>query len=352
MKCPSCGGETHGRFCEYCGSEMPQENPSVTITNNYFNSATPDESREVGNSCGGCPRCGNSKITFKRERAGTATQSRYSGKKGQSVSQAVYRTVGICQNCGYTWDPNATSSNNGVRTSSGNKTWLWVLGWICIFPLPLTILLFRKKEIKPAVKYSVIAVAWIIFFAIGMSGNNDTDTTTPDDSAHTESTHIDQPTSNPTIDDNQTEDSGIIYADDIVVNRFITEFNENSSLEITDISKGNIQTKYFGYSNGRYLEMINATGATAKAFCLKINGGQEDTDKQSMYEVCREAVKILDAEITDEMIDAMFAEFDTRDILIEGYVIGNSITVTYVPTKELSYGKNSCRIDIYASSYK
>ena len=34
------------------------------------------------------------------------------------------------------------------------------------------------------------------------------------------------------------------------------------------------------------------------------------------------------------------------------YVIGNSITVTYVPTKELSYGKNSCRIDIYASSYK
>ena len=46
------------------------------------------------------------------------------------------------------------------------KTWLWVVGWILIFPLPLTILLLRKKEMKSPIKYGIIAVAWIIYLVI------------------------------------------------------------------------------------------------------------------------------------------------------------------------------------------
>ena len=357
MKCPSCGAETQGKFCEYCGSEMPKENSTVNITNNYYGGAAPQEQTEVDNNVGKCPKCGNSKITFKRERVGTATQSRSrknyigTGRQGQSVSQSAYRTVGVCQNCGYTWNPNAT--NKG----SGKKTWLWVLGWICIFPLPLTILLLRKKDMKPAVKYGIIAVAWVLFLIIGMAGNSETDVPQTDTPlSHTESVQGDQTTDNTTENNGTTSTDGteetVIYAEDKVVNRFITEFNQNSAYEITDISKGNIRTKYFGYANGRYLEMINANGAGAEAFCLTINGGQEATDKQTMYEVFREAVKILDPSITDEMIDTALAEFDNKDVLIEGYVLGDSITVTYVPTKELSYGKTSCRIDISASNYK
>ena len=347
MKCPSCGAEAKGKFCEYCGSEIPQEKPTVNITNNYYGDTTPQDNIEMENNLGKCPKCGNSKITFKRERVGTATQSRSrknyidSGRQGQSVSQSVYRTVGVCQNCGYTWNPNATTK------SSSKKTWLWVLGWICIFPLPLTILLIRKKDMKPAVKYGIIAVAWVLFLVIGMAGNSETDvpqTDTPP--SYNETKNWESAT------DNQSTEAKVIYAEDEVVNRFITEFNKNSAYEITDISKGNIKTKYFGYANGRYLEMINANGAGAEAFCLTINGGQEATDKQSMYEVFREAVKILDPSITDEMIDTALAEFDNKDVLIEGYVLGDSITVTYVPTKELSYGKTSCRIDISASNYK
>ena len=154
MKGPSCGAETQGKFCEYCGSEMPQEKPQV----------------------GGCPKCGSTNVTFKRERVGTSTQrsSRKNiigtGRTGQSVSQSAYRTVGLCQNCGFTWNPNA--ANKG----SGKKTWLWVLGWICIFPVPLTILMLRKKDMKPAVKYGIIAAAWLLFFVIGLSGNGETDT--------------------------------------------------------------------------------------------------------------------------------------------------------------------------------
>ena len=175
MKCENCGAETQGKFCEYCGSEMPLEKSTVNITNNYYGGVAPQEQTEVDNNVGKCPKCGNSKITFKRERVGTATQSRSrknyigTGRQGQSVSQSAYRTVGVCQNCGYTWNPNAT--NKG----SGKKTWLWVLGWICIFPLPLTILLLRKKDMKPAVKYGIIAAAWLLFLVIGLSGNSETE---------------------------------------------------------------------------------------------------------------------------------------------------------------------------------
>ena len=56
------------------------------------------------------------------------------------------------------------------------KTWLWVLGWICIFPLPLTILLLRKKDMKPALKYGIIAAAWIIYLSIGSSGGSNKNT--------------------------------------------------------------------------------------------------------------------------------------------------------------------------------
>ncbi len=172
MKCPYCGAETQNDVCEFCGSEIPKDKSTVNITNNYYGNNT---------STGKCPKCGADKVTFKREKIGTATQSRNrkntftSGSKGHAVSQNAYRTVGICQNCGYTWDPNVAT---GAVKKSSSKTWLWVLGWICIFPIPLTILMLRKKDMKPAVKYGIIVAAWIVYFIIAAAGRNNDNSTT------------------------------------------------------------------------------------------------------------------------------------------------------------------------------
>lgn len=50
MKCPNCNAEVTGRFCEYCGSEMPKEQPqqnisgqNVTVINNYYSTDSQDE---------------------------------------------------------------------------------------------------------------------------------------------------------------------------------------------------------------------------------------------------------------------------------------------------------------------
>lgn len=48
------------------------------------------------------------------------------------------------------------------------KTWLYVMGWIFIFPLPLTIIL-KNKNINNALKYGIIIVAWLLYAGIIVS---------------------------------------------------------------------------------------------------------------------------------------------------------------------------------------
>lgn len=137
MKCPNCGAEikTNAKFCEFCGSSITTQ---MRREQEQLNKA-------------GCPKCRSSNISFSREKQGELR-----GKRGTAV---VRSTVGVCKDCGYTWQTD--SGTTGVKK---RRTWLWVLGWICIFPLPLTILLLCKKEMKPAIKYGIIAVAWVVYF--------------------------------------------------------------------------------------------------------------------------------------------------------------------------------------------
>ena len=142
MKCPNCGAEVgNTKFCEFCGSQITAEMQK--------------EQERINKA--GCPKCGSSNIQFTREKQGEAK-----GKKGTEIMRV---TTGLCKDCGYTWQTQDTPKKK--------KTWLWVLGWLFIFPVPLTIILLRKKDMNKILKYGIIAVAWIAYLAIGFSGGGD-----------------------------------------------------------------------------------------------------------------------------------------------------------------------------------
>lgn len=315
MKCPSCGAETNGKFCEYCGSELPKDKVNVGV----------------------CPKCGNSNITFKRERVGTATQQTSrknvigTGRTGQSVSQTAYRTVGLCQNCGHTWNPNAGNSG------SGRKTWLWVLGWICIFPVPLTILMLRKKDIKPAVKYGIIAAAWLLFFVIGMSGNSETDVPQVDTPSQTDSVQVAQPTENTSKDTTAPETTTPEISLDEYIENVVSKYNAQATEELvfvedftpSDKESGHYRTEFrlTAYDNAvgkSYLLGDNVVDLVASPTIfgeINFRVYTNDTSLEQVIALIQGMSPIMDENLTASELQEAITEISTKKTA-NGYYYG------------------------------
>ena len=55
---------------------------------------------------------------------------------------------------------------------------------ICISS-SINYLMLRKKDMKPALKYGIIAAAWIVYLIIGLSGNSNDNTATTGNNTET-----------------------------------------------------------------------------------------------------------------------------------------------------------------------
>lgn len=149
IKCPNCGASIKGnaKSCEFCGTQFSAE---VLKENEKANKA-------------GCPKCGSTNVTFSREKQREIT----AGKN----TVAIRSTVGVCKDCGYTWDASAGAQ----QPKEKKRTWLWVLGWLFIFPVPLTILLLRPTtQMDSKARCGIIVAAWVLYVLIigGSAANN------------------------------------------------------------------------------------------------------------------------------------------------------------------------------------
>lgn len=154
-----------------------------------------------------------------------------------------------------------------------------------------------------------------------------------------------------TTNDNLTV-SETVYAEDKVVNRFISEFNASSDFQMEKISKGNIRTKFFAEANGCYIEMINANDAAAEYFVIKIDGGNETVERDKMFAVATDAIKVFDPSIDDSKIAQVIKELEGEQDMIEDYKITESVIVrTYIPIAASKYHRE-CHIEIISNDYK
>lgn len=153
--------------------------------------------------------------------------------------------------------------------------------------------------------------------------------------------------SEPTTIVNENNDHNEYAADDLT-NRFITEFNNQSVYPMTNITQGNIRTKYHGHVNDCWIEIINATEAYAETFNISIRGDNSDNSKEKAFGVFREIVKVLDSSLTDEQISNSIAELFDSTIIKDNILLGDNISIKYLPGL---YGDNDYRIDVTAIGY-
>lgn len=128
VKCQSCGGASFKNKCNNCG----------TVFDGQF-----------------CTNCGT--------RAGQTA-------KECPVCHTKYFT-NACPNCGY----NPVKANGGAAIAPAaqqpkRKTWLWVLGWIFIFPVPLMLILLKKPNMNKGLKYGIIIGAWVLYAIFSLAG--------------------------------------------------------------------------------------------------------------------------------------------------------------------------------------
>ena len=117
----------------------------------------------------------------------------------------------------------------------------------------------------------VLLTLILVFSLVACTDTNEYDVETQQPEAE-QSAEVQQEVVGEENENTTPEEPEVIYAEDDVVNRFISEFNEKTKYEMTDISKGNIRTKFFAYANDCYMEMINANDAAAECFSISING--------------------------------------------------------------------------------
>lgn len=101
-----------------------------------------------------------------------AAQAGYEFEKGRQQAQAEFAAQQQPQQVYVNVQP--------AQPPKKRKTWLWVLGWIFIFPIPLTLIMLNnetvKQKLKPPVRYGIIVAGWLLYLAIGFgyggSGSN------------------------------------------------------------------------------------------------------------------------------------------------------------------------------------
>ena len=151
------------KICAYCESEN-------------------DDSARV------CAACGANEFKHRCNNCGTVfDEGEYcpkcgvkAGKKAKVCPRcgAEYFS-NACPDCGYLAGQSTSAPTNPQAYSHGGfepaqpqkkrNTALWVLGWIFLFPVPLTILVARSKKLPKWAKGLIIAGVWIAYYLMAFS---------------------------------------------------------------------------------------------------------------------------------------------------------------------------------------
>ena len=154
LKCPSCNAslkvEDFNKIivCPYCDSTVVVESVSAE------NTSTTEDNRATreGGAAGKNRASVKDSNSNQKENAGAAENTIGSAADDEK-NKYNYNAGGYAEN----------------KPTKKRRTWLWVLGWMCIFPIPLTILMLsspKTKSIDLKARIIIVAVSWVVYLII------------------------------------------------------------------------------------------------------------------------------------------------------------------------------------------
>lgn len=140
----------------------------------------------------------------------------------------------------------------------------------------------------------------------------------------------------------EIEEAVKFFESDEIVNDFFVKYNEIAECPIdgSEIEKGNIDSKALVYIDDFSMEVINASDFLSVS--ISVAPENEDTKLLSIFSSC---IKAMNSTLTDDEISSAWMEIHETGYLVENYDF-NGIKITYVPSKELSWGTSALRIDM------
>lgn len=122
-----------------------------------------------------CPKCGvNLRIDADRKQA----FCEYCGAQILVDDEVQHFQIDNAESAGYAFEKGRQRAQNEAQATRAytyqsaqkkkSKIVWWVLGWIFIFPIPLTIIIARNKKLKTGLKVAIIIAAWIVYLLIGI----------------------------------------------------------------------------------------------------------------------------------------------------------------------------------------
>lgn len=175
MKCEKCGAEISrgDRFCNTCGSKISNSKPSLqeqlkdiggkvaefgeSIDWEQKSEQIRDKFEQLKDKGSDCFDKVESKIE--------AHKQDNEEKQAEVEIEEYFKSVSIeeayCES-----KSDARATNESIRKPAKRKTWLWVLGWILAFPIPLTLILLKKRNMNKVGKYAALVGAWMLYLII------------------------------------------------------------------------------------------------------------------------------------------------------------------------------------------
>ncbi len=70
----------------------------------------------------------------------------------------------------------STKIKNDNKSNEDGKKVLWILLWLLVFPIPITIVFLKSNKLNKSAKFLIIAAAWVIYLMIFAPGFGDSNT--------------------------------------------------------------------------------------------------------------------------------------------------------------------------------